>query len=174
MKKKLIIGGLVLAFIFISYSVVWVKSYNHSKEYYSMAMENYNKGDYIIALKGDRVLKEDQSGYIYLGGFQQAMEIWDSKYAFPKPDIAERSKQMAERILSEIDIKTGQQIFKTYFKIDNRFLPEVLIRIGELQMEENQLSKAQETFKMAGEAFARREGITEIVQQKLEEIEKLQ
>lgn len=174
MKKILITCGIIIALVIIIYAIVWVQSYNLSKKYYNMAVENYNNDNYAIALKGDRVLKEDEGGYIYLGGFQQVIEMWQSPTALPKPSVALDAEVMVWRIISEIDIETGKSIFKSYFGIDNTFLPEVLIRIGELQMEEGQYDKARETFTMAGEAFSRYDGITEIVERNLHKIKDME
>ena len=174
MKKKLIIAGLILVILVGSYGIAWFKSYDRTVTYYNNAMENYQNGDYASALKGTKRLKDDKSGYEYLGGFQQAMEIWESKYAFPKPDIAEAAENMAQTLISELDAKACNTIFQTYFRKDNKFLPEILIRMGDLQMEEGQLEKAKDTYEMAMGTFGHLPEVAEMISAKLEELEALQ
>lgn len=170
MKKK-IYGILILIIIIgIGYSSIWLKSYNQARRYYVQAMENYNNGHLSIALKGDVIKNPESSGYTYIGGFQQALEIFESDYAFPKPSISEKSKVMVYRIISEMDLNTGQSIFKANFGKDNRFLPEILIRIGDIHLSNNDEKKAKEAYQMVIDAFERYREAYDIATKKLEDL----
>ncbi|WP_105614865.1 hypothetical protein [Vallitalea okinawensis] len=172
LKQQLRLVLIILGFIIVSYSWVWLQSYNRSKEYYEMAMSNFEKGDYIVAIKGKRVLKEDESGYIYQGGLQQALEIWDSPYAIPKPNIYLEAELQIDHIINEkIDLGMGKDAFKSYFQLDNRYLPEILIRVGELYEEQNEMNKAIEIYTIVKDAFVYDKAMVNEAIQKIEQLE---
>mgnify|MGYP001601923707 FL=1 len=110
MKKNAQIALIVIVAVLLIYGVAWIQQNNMSNKYYKDAMGNFEKGDYVIALKGKNIEKEDGSGYEFMGGFEQVDNIWSSPYAFPKPSSYKKSKDMAQEIInSKIDIKTDRK-----------------------------------------------------------------
>jgi len=170
MKKKYIGPLIVILVIMIGYSSVWIKSYNRAREFYIAAMENYNSGEITIALKGGKV-RSNNSEYVYIGGFQQAYEMFESKYAIPKPKLMDKSEVMINRIIDEVTIEEGKEIFQSNFGIDNRYLPDILIRIGDLYYEQEQYDKSEETYQMVVDAFSRYEEQARIAQEKLKKFD---
>lgn len=156
LKRRLTVLAVILGIIILSYGWVWLEFYHVSHNYYNKAMENFEKGDYIIALKGDQVLTEDQSRYVFEGGFQQVISIWSSPYAVPKPGLYHQSQQMIETIIDEkMSIEMCKEAFQKYFRLDNKYLGEILIRLGDLYVAQNNKAKARETYIIVKEAFAR-------------------
>ena len=154
--KRFNIFLIILAVIFLSYGWVWFESYHMFKQYYKQAMQNYDNGEYIIALKGDQVLSEDQTRYIFEGGFQQAMDIWSSPYALPKPKLYWDTQEKIRTIIDEkIDIEMGKEAFKKYFQLDNKYLGDILLRMGDLYIQQGNTNKAEETYTIVKDAFAR-------------------
>ena len=167
--RKIII---VLLFISLSYLWVWFETYNRTSKFYQQASYNTEQGNYMSALKGKRTLNHDESGYVFKGGFQQVIEAWDSPYAIPKPDIYKKSEESINTIINKkIDIATGNRIFQSYFKLDNKYLPEILLRIGDLQEEQGQLSKAKDIYTMVLEAFARNKEAAKYAEEKLNQLD---
>ena len=162
---------IVILFIILTYAWVWMGTYFRTKKYYKQACMNYDDEKYMIALKGERILNESQSGYIFQGGFQQVMEAWNNPFALPKPSIYTNSIKMIDNIINfKIDIAEGQKIFKTYFKMDNKFLPEVLLRIGDLQFDQGQTDKSIETYQLIINAFGHNKEIAELAKSKLNKL----
>ncbi len=165
------IGLVIVLFVTANYSIAWVKSYSTSRTYYVSAMKNYNNNEMEFALKGNKVLSEDKSGYVYEGGFQQCIEIWNSPYALPKPEIVGKAEAMAERTVNSLDVETAQAIFNSYFKLDNAYLPEVLLRIGDIYLEDEKFDEAEQQYEMVREIFGKQEGIPSMVDKKLKMVE---
>lgn len=173
MKKN---AKIVLAFIVVViliYGIAWIQQNNMSNKYYKDAMGNFEKGDYVIALKGKKVEKEDRSGYEFIGGFQQVNDIWSSRYAFPKPSEYKKSKDMVNKIINDkIDIKTGTDMFKQYFQIDRGYLGEIMLNVADQYLEADDVENAIETYKMLQEAFPQDTTILNEANKKLEELSK--
>lgn len=171
MKRKMTIVLLVLLVVLIGYGSVWVDSYYRARDYYIVAMNNYNSGNKIAALKGEKVLNSDGNGYVYLGGFQQSLEVFESPFAIPKPALIDKADTMCTRIISELDLEDSKSVFKKYFGINNRYLPEILIRMGEIYEEEGMTAKAKETYEMLRDAFGQNDSIRQLAEDKLELLE---
>lgn len=145
--KKYKLLTLFLFFFIFTYFIAWFELYLLSNKYYNYALENYKKGKLGIALKGKSVRKDDMSGYEYQGGFQQVEEIWKSKYAWPKPRIYYKSKQKISSIIEEMDIETAMNIYNSYLKMDNAYLPEILFHVAEQYEKQQNKDKAIEIYK---------------------------
>lgn len=151
-KLKVIISLLIITIL--TYGFAWGEMYFNSKKYYKDAMKNYNDKNYVIAIKGKKVEKDDGSGYEFKGGFQHVMDIWDSSYAIPKPKVYKESKEMINEIINKkIDIKTGTEMFNKYFKLDKTCLNAVMLRVADLYIQADDKEGAKETLKLIEEAF---------------------
>lgn len=154
MKKYLVIVMILALVISTAYASSWMKSYMKARAYYADAMENYNNNELGISLKGKKVQKEDGSGYMYSGGFQQSLEVFEGEFAFPKPALIESAEDMCIRIIQEMDEEEAKTLFKSYFGIDNRYLPDVMIHLGGLYEEKGDKKRAKDTYSMVVDAFA--------------------
>jgi len=153
-KKNAKIALVFIIAVLLIYGVAWIQQNNMSNKYYKDAMANFKKGDFVIALKGKKVEKEDGSGYVFMGGFQQVSDIWSSPYAFPKPSAYKKSKDMAEQIIkNNIDIKTGTDMLKRYLQIDKGYLGEIMLNVADLYLKADDKENAIETYKTIEEAF---------------------
>ncbi len=167
-KQKLKKPIIILLVILISYSWVWLESYQRTKLYYQNALENFHKGRYITAIKGERVLKEDRSGYVFKGGFQQVETIWSSKYAFPRPGLYAEAKKKIDLIINKkIDIEMGENAFHQYFRLDNKYLPQILLRVGDLHLKEGNIDKARKAYDLVRQAFSRKQELAKQAEDKL-------
>lgn len=171
MKKNIRNSVLVILVLILCYTIIWLQSYSRAKEYYIMAMDNYNNGDYMVALKGEKTQKEDGSGYTYIGGFQQALEVFEGDYAYPKPSITHKANEMSIQIIVSMDMEESNRTFKTYFGIDNRFLPEIMLHIGDLHLQGGSEKKAKKAYEMVMEAFERYDGMKDAAVQRINELE---
>lgn len=171
MKKNAKITLIVIGVVILIYGVAWFQLNSMSNKYYKDAMGNFEKGDYVIALKGKKVEKKDGSGYKYIGGFQQVNDIWSSPYAIPKPSEYKKSKDMVNQIINDkIDIETGIEMFKQYFQIDRGYLAEIMLRVADQYVEADDVDSAIETYKIILEAFPQDDDILNEVNEKLESI----
>lgn len=166
--KKHRLFTLIILVILITYTWVWVQCYVASKSYYRNAMDNLNNGKYITALKGDRVLSEDNSKYVFIGGFQQVVEIWENPYAVPKPKLYTEAKEKITFIIKEkIDIQAGEEAFQTYINLDNRYLPEILLHVGDLYLQKGDKKSAKEIYTVVKDAFAFNQNAIKLAEEKL-------
>jgi hypothetical protein len=157
--------------VLLIYGVAWIQQNSMSNKYYKDAMASFEKGDYVIALKGKKVEKEDRSGYEFKGGFQQVNDIWSSPYAFPKPSEYKKSKDMVQEIINnKIDIKTGTEMFKQYFQVDRGYLAEIMLRVADQYLKADDKESAIETYKTIQQAFPLDDDILNNVQEKLEKL----
>lgn len=164
---------MIIVTIFI-YGVAWIQMYINSIKYFKDAMESYNNKDYIMAIKGKKVEKDDGTGYIFKGGFQQVVDIWSNSYAVPKPNVYKDSIGMINEIVDKnIDIKTGTEMFNRYFKIDKEYLNIVMLKVADLYIEGNDLEGAKETLELIKEAFPNDIKIQEAVKDKLKVLIKI-
>ncbi|EOD01198.1 tetratricopeptide repeat protein [Caldisalinibacter kiritimatiensis] len=162
---------LITLVILVTYTWVWVQCYIATQNYYRNAMDNLNKGKYITALKGDRVLSEDNSKYVFIGGFQQVVEIWENPCAVPKPKLYTQAKEKISSIIKEkIDIHTGEEAFQTYINLDNRYLPEILLHVGDLYLRKGDKKSAKETYTVVKDAFAFNQEAVKSAEEKLNRI----
>ena len=154
MKKSIKITLAVILIIFITYTISWVEMFMNSKRYYNDALESYKKKDYTMAIKGKKIESDDENGYVFKGGFQQAAEIWESPYAFPKPSLYKNSQNMIEKIIrNNIDIKTGTDFYKKYFKLDKGYVNDVMLRVIDLYIEDGDYDDARDTLELLKESF---------------------
>jgi len=172
MKKNIIIIGALLAVIIVTYAIAWGQMYITSKKYYNDAMKSYNETDYVYAIKGNKVAKEDESGYVFNSGFEQIVNIWNSPYALPKPKVYSDAQNMIDEIINrKIDIETAIEMFDRYFRMDNKgYLDEVLLRVADLYIQDNDMPKAKETLELIKEAFPNNTETQKIVEEKFKEI----
>lgn len=171
MKKNLKVIISMLLIIGFTYGAAWGQMYINSIRYYKDAMESYNNNEYVTAIKGKKVEKEDGTGYVFKGGFQQAADIWSSSYALPKPGVYKDSINMINEIVNnKIDIKTGTEMFNRYFKIDKGYLNIVMLRVADLYIEANDMEGAKETLELIKEAFPNDTETQKIVKEKFEKI----
>ncbi|AGB40245.1 hypothetical protein Halha_0233 [Halobacteroides halobius DSM 5150] len=162
---------ILLLIIAVSYSWVWVETYNRTQRFYDQAMANFEQGDYIKALKGERVLNKDNSGYIFKGGFQQIIKSWKSSSAFPKPSLYITAKKKVSRIINQkMNIAMGQRAFKTYFRMNNKYLPQILMRVGDLYAQKGQIEKAKESYQMVTDIFTLQQKIVNKAEEKLQQL----
>lgn len=172
MKKNAQIALVVIVAVLLIYGVAWFQLNSMSNEYYKDAMGNFEKGDYVIALKGKKVEKEDGSGYEFMGGFQQVNDIWSSPYAFPKPSAYKKSKDMAQEIINnKIDIKTGMDMLKQYLQIDKGYLGEIMLKVADKYLKADDKESAIETYKTILEAFPNDADILNLAKKKLQAIQ---
>jgi len=150
--KSIIITGIVILIVAVIYLQVWLQSYNQANMYYQQALKKYSAGDYISALKGEMVTTA--KGNSFSGGFQQVLETWQSPYAIPKPGIVKvASAQISDIINHKLTLDAGMQAFKTYYGLDNRFLGQIVVRMGDMYAAKGDDSNAKEMYNTAMQAF---------------------
>ena len=153
-KKRLIGLCAVILVIVLTYLFAWIQLHNNAKKYYNEAAVSYAAGNFMAALKGEKIITESDQGYIYKGGFEQVVNIYKSKYAYPKPGIYDDAKKRINEIIYEkITPELGFKIYKKYFKIDNAYLGEILLRSGDLYLKQGDREKAVEMYTLATESF---------------------
>lgn len=169
MHKKILTLVALLAFVVVIYAVTWAQAYSRSEHFFAQAEENHAKGKLMESLKGERVLRADQSGYMYVGGYQQAQEVWQDAYAWPKPDVYERARTAADTLIAEeMTIDMGISAFRTYFGMNNAYLGQILLQVGDMLLEEDDSASAEEMYQTALEAFPLNETIVNTATEKIE------
>lgn len=170
MRKLKAVLIVVLLFA-IMYCISWGQMYVNSQKYYKSAMENYANRDYAVAIKGEKVENEDESGYKYVGGFEEAANIWDSSFAWPKPKVYFDSKNKINEIINKkIDIKTGMELYKRYFQIDKGYLSNVLLRVTDLYIDSDDKEDAKDTIDLIKQSFPNDSETLKLADEKLEKI----
>lgn len=171
MIKKIKIMLVVFLVIVLTYGIAWVQMYISSEKFYKDAVESYNNKDYAIAIKGKKVENQDESGYVFKGGFEQAADTWSGTYAFPKPKVYYDSTKMINDIINnKLDVKSGTDMFNRYFKLDKGYLDAVLLRVADLYIKDDDKDDAVETLKLVQEAFPNNADIQQIVNDKLQKL----
>lgn len=172
MKKNAKTALVFIVVVLLIYGVAWMEQNGMSNKYYKDAMASFEKGDYVIALKGKKVEKEDGSGYEFMGGFQQVNDIWSSTYAFPKPSAYKKSKDMADEIIkTKIDIKTGTDMLRQYLQLDKGYLGEVMLSVADQYLKADDKENAIETYKTIMEAFPNDADTLNLAKKKLKAIQ---
>ncbi|PTM59644.1 hypothetical protein [Desmospora activa] len=172
MKKGLLFTAAVIGLVGLIYAWVWVEVYQTSQFYYEMATDNYRKGDYGAALKG--VETENANGETaFLGGYQQVIDAWDQPYAWPRPSFVEDARGMVDQIINEkLTIAEGEALFQAYFNRDNRYLGRIMLRVGELYEQQQDVDAAIETYEVVRQAFANDDGLIKTASQRLSALKK--
>lgn len=169
-KNNKIFISIIIVTISI-YGVAWIQMYINSIKYFKDAMESYNNKDYVMAIKGKKIEKDDGTGYVFKGGFQQVVDIWSDSFAVPKPGVYKKSLDMINEIVDKnIDIRTGTEMFNRYFKIDKEYLNIVMLKVADLYIEANDIKGAKEILEIIKEAFPNDIKTQEEVKNKLESI----
>lgn len=146
--KKFIIVLIILGSV---YGTSWYSTYKKANNYYKIALEFEDKGEYIYAIKG----RKDDNGY--MGGYQIVIDMFEQTIF--KPSIYKKSKKRIDIIINEkIDKNLGKEIFEKYFGKDNRYLDDIVVRVYSLIKEENE-KKAKEYHQEMLEAFPMSEKI---------------
>jgi hypothetical protein len=173
MKKARNIILILISVVLLTYAAAWLQFYFRSVKYYNQAVSSIEKGDWIDGLKGKLALKEDRSGYEFQGGLQQVIGIWSSKYALPRPEIFYRAEELKDSILNEkVDIKSGEAAFQKYFRMDNKYLPEIALKLGDLYLEEGDKDSAKEWYSVVVEAFSNEPYAAEAAKERLSKLGK--
>jgi tetratricopeptide (TPR) repeat protein len=143
MRKVLItVGSLILVAIVI-YVWSWEEVNIKTNKYYNDAIESYRSGDYITALKG-KGSSGLETNSISKGGFQNVVQAWSAPYAAPKPaEYKESLGKIDELINQKLTIELGEKIYDKYVGIDDAYLPQVMVRVGDLYKEKGDLEKAK-------------------------------
>lgn len=145
---------IVFTLLIIAYLFAWIQLDISSGKYYNQAMINFNKGNYVIALKGEKVLSADGSKYEFIGGFETASDQWSSSYAFPKPGIYSKANVMIDKIINEkVDIKLGEGMFQKYFQLDDEYLGRILLKVGNLYSKSGDSVNAQKAYQTVIDAY---------------------
>lgn len=159
-KKIFLIAIIVILFIIGVYSLAWYEGYKNSRVFYQQANENYEKGEYNIALKGGEYFNSSTNEYMFIGGYEQVVNIWDNKWAKPKPSFYYDSKDKADDIIyNRLTAEEGMAIFQKYFNISNKYLPEILLQTGKLYKENGYNEEAKLVFELVIDAFGMNEDI---------------
>jgi tetratricopeptide (TPR) repeat protein len=165
MKNKNILKTSIKVTLFLlvvigTYFAAWWQLYDTSKEYYKSAMQFYQNDDFMSALKGKRTITETDSGYMFKAGFEQVVNIFKSKYAYPKPKIYYDAKEKVEEVIyKKMSPDVGLEIYNKYFKLDNIYLGEILLQVGNIYEKEGNITKAINTYELAKESFPLNEKI---------------
>ena len=144
MKRMMIIVSVVAIFCLIMYGWVWVSSYQMSKHYYAQAQHNIQKQKYGLALKGT---PSTNGGSHYQGGLEQVVNCWSSPWSYPKPGFYHSAKkQLNDMIHSKLSLSDSENILHTYLNLDNQYLPEILLAVGEKSEKKGDTSTAKQAF----------------------------
>ena len=165
-----IVKVLLILFFFtvFTYIYVWAELYSRTSQYYEHAMELLNAKDYALAIKGQQVFDAQENTYIYKGGFQQIVIAWEHPFALPRPKIYGYAKDRIHEIITvKISAEEGMEIFKTYFRLDNRYLGEILLRVGDIYREQQNIEKAKETYSLITEIFTLNEVLSQTALERL-------
>lgn len=172
--KKFIIAtiSIIVGFILI-YSLVWYETYQNSLNFYEQSTDNFEAGDYGLALKGGEEYDQELGAYAYTGGYEQVLAAWSNKWAIPKPSLYQKAEEKINEIIYEkLTAEEAYFIFQEHFRSSNRHLPEILIQSGKLYSENGEYSKAEEIFELAIKAFGRNEAIKKAAEEQLELLNK--
>ncbi|MEI6055725.1 MAG: hypothetical protein WCR55_06675 [Lentisphaerota bacterium] len=153
-NKVFLIALIAIIVLLVTYASAWFKLDSMAKGYYADAMRNYESGKIMAALKGEKVLSADSSEYIYHGGFEQVVDAFRSKFAFPKPQVYYLAESKIENILQKnITPEIGYAIYKKFFRLDNEYLGDILIRIGDIYHAKKNFPEALKAYNLAEESF---------------------
>ena len=155
-------------FTVFTYIYVWVEMYSRTSRYYEHAMELLNAKDYALAIKGQQVFDAQENAYIYKGGFQQIVIAWEHPFALPRPKMYRNAKDKIHEIITmKISAEEGMEIFKMYFRLDNRYLGEILLRVGDIYREQQNIEKAKEIYSLITEIFTLDETLSQTARERL-------
>ena len=167
--KHLIAPAVIAAVIAVAYAQVWYESYKRAETYYDEAMGKYAAGQYVSALKGERTLSPDGKNYVFSGGFQQVLETWEHPFALPKPAVFKRAQAKIDEMIEEkMSVSDGEQAFKQFFRLDNRFLDRILIRVRDRYAEQGQKRDALDVYQTVLDAFPMNEHAAAEAKRKIE------
>lgn len=154
MRKVLItIGSLILVSLVI-YIWSWQEVNIKTNKYYDDAIKSYESGDYMAALKGKGSSGLETSS-ISKGGFQNVVQAWSVPYAVPKPaEYNEALRKIDELINQKLTIELGEKIYDKYVGVDDTYLPQVMIRIGDMYKEKGDVEKAGLWYNLAIENYS--------------------
>jgi len=170
-KKVLLIAIIIFLLIIGVYGYAWFEGYKNSQRFYQQANENYEKGEYNLALKGGEFFDSSTNKYGFIGGYEQVVNTWDNKWAKPKPSFYYDSMDKADDIIyNKLTADEGMAIFQKHFNISNKYLPEILLQTGKLYKENGYNEEAKLVFELVIDAFGMKEDIRDEAEKQLEEL----
>lgn len=144
MKRMVIIVSVIAIFCLIMYGWVWISSYQMSKHYYAQAQHNIQKQNYSLALKGT---PSTNGGAHYQGGLEQVVDCWSSFWAYPKPRFYQSAKKQLNTVIhSKLSLSDSENILHTYLNLDNQYLPQILLAVGEKSEKKGDISTAKQAY----------------------------
>lgn len=143
MRKVLItVGSLILVALAI-YIWSWEEVNIKTDKYYNDAIQSYESGDYMAALKGKGATGKETSS-ISKGGFQNVVQAWSAPYAVPKPAVYKEALQGIDELINQkLTIEIGEKLYDKYVGVDDAYLPQVMLRVGDLYKEKGDAEKAR-------------------------------
>ncbi len=168
MKNKLIIIGLILGSLVIIFFSAWFSVYSSTKSYYEDAIESYENENYGLALKG----KHDNYTTDFTGGFQQVVSAWSGVSSIFVPSFVDDSLEYIDTIINEdVTIEDIDDIFATYFTVDNMYLGDLLFRKAEIYVENGLITEAIDLLYEIKEIFPLDTALNEKIDKYLDELE---
>jgi tetratricopeptide (TPR) repeat protein len=150
-KKWMIISSAVVIFVLVVYGWGWIQSYTMSERYFQQANANMKAGNYAIALKGTPSTNGDTD---YQGGYEQVVNMWSGPWSFPRPSIYwEAEHQIQDIIQNKLTISDAQDIIQTYLNLDNEYLPEIMLQIGDESLKNGDIDTAREAYNQVIQVF---------------------
>lgn len=174
MKKGLLFGRILTAAVILIligtvYAVTWLQIRNQSVVFYEHVKRSMETGNFGAALKGEELAVNDSR--IFMGGLQHIMETWKSPTAWPKPRVYEHSRALYRTLLYEkMTADDGIAIFRQYFQLDLQYLDDVLLRTGDLFLEEGNPAQALDTYRTVREIFTLDEELQKTVEERIEKV----
>lgn len=142
----------------ICFGVAMLQIYNQSKDYFDYAESQFAQGNYTEALKGMNKL-EMRREEVYLGGYQQVLESWESALGGIKPKFYETAKTRIDDILLAMDSEELLHFIEVYVELDIRYVPEATLRFIELSDDQELVAEMEEFLNEAFPLFNKEEGM---------------
>ncbi|NBM54999.1 hypothetical protein GWI68_09400 [Proteus sp. G2669] len=143
---------ILIALIFIAYFTGWYSVYQKSKLYYHFAEQQYEKGNYVLALKGINKIElypEDD----YFGGYQNVIEAWKNGLFVFYPDFYYQALERSQSILQKSSNKELKDFIYTYIEIDIRYIPEAATCLLSRYKKDNNKEGEHEMTQFLNDAF---------------------
>lgn len=151
-RAGLIAAGTLFT-IAATYAWAWLEGCARANRYYAQAMEAYARRDWATALKGSDEVNGPEGSEGFTAGLEQAVGIWKSDWAWPKPPVYYRAKAKLETVIDRLSPAEAQALVEQYLGRDNEYLPQILWRIASWHEKRGETDQALEAYALLAEGL---------------------
>ncbi len=171
-RVLIIVLGIVV-YIIINYALAWIDAYRLSSRLMADADSSYNSGAYMQAFMGYEQRDPVSGKSITKGGYVDVLHVWSDAYSWPLPQsLLEKGKARLQDIMNNhMTIADAENFITAFSGLDNPYLGDVYLRLGELYQQSGDRATALSVYKDVADLFTDR---PDIILQAQEHIKKLE